>query len=342
MKVLHIGSNSVHIFRFIEAFKKEDVQHYFLSDESGDNTIINVQKSYTLDFHSINPFVIYKNLKKLKQLLSDVQPNIVHIHQVTRMAFWVSKVIAKQNIPSVLTAWGSDVLVMPYKNFIYKYLVKNTLKNASEITADATVMIDSMNKLVPNLKYHLVQYGIEPIIALEKEKIIYSNRLHEPLYRIDEIVNMFHDFLKNHRGWQLKIAGLGSETEQLKEKVKKLDIEKNVQFLGWLNNEENRKNYQTAMIYVSIPKSDGTSVSLMESMSAGCIPVVSNLPANRQWIEHKKNGIVVSETNQQNGLELALTLNQPLLALSNHTLILSNASRTACVEKFYQLYKNHC
>lgn len=342
MKVLHIGANSVHIFRFIEAFTKiSDVQHYFLSEEPSE--VLNVQECYALDFHSLNPIVICKNRKKLRKIVTMLQPDVVHIHQVTRMAFWASNVITKCKIPIVLTAWGSDVLIMPYKNKIYKYMVTSTLKKATEITADATAMIDSMKNLISDKNYHLVQYGIEPIEPLEKEKIIYSNRLHKPLYRISEIIDMFAEFSKNQGDWHLKIAATGSETAFLKEKVKTLNIENKVSFLGWLNAEENRSHYQTAMMYVSIPTSDGTSVSLMEAMSAGCIPIVSDLPANRQWIEHGKNGIIVSETaKQQNALELALNLDQPTLAQSNRTLILASASRTACVDYFYRLYQNCC
>jgi glycosyltransferase involved in cell wall biosynthesis len=40
-----------------------------------------------------------------------------------------------------------------------------------------------------------------------------------------------------------------------------------------------------AAIYVSVPSSDGTSVTLLEAMAAGAYPVVSDLPGNREWVD---------------------------------------------------------
>jgi glycosyltransferase involved in cell wall biosynthesis len=40
--------------------------------------------------------------------------------------------------------------------------------------------------------------------------------------------------------------------------------------------------------------SDTTSVSLLEAMACGLFPVVSDIPANREWIEDNKNGALVS------------------------------------------------
>ena len=40
-----------------------------------------------------------------------------------------------------------------------------------------------------------------------------------------------------------------------------------------------------ADIFVSIPKSDGTSAALLEAMAAGVTPVVNDLPANWEWVD---------------------------------------------------------
>jgi glycosyltransferase involved in cell wall biosynthesis len=46
-------------------------------------------------------------------------------------------------------------------------------------------------------------------------------------------------------------------------------------------------------IYVSTSLSDGTSVSLLEAMAAGGFPVVTDIPANREWIKDGENGFLV-------------------------------------------------
>ena len=40
-----------------------------------------------------------------------------------------------------------------------------------------------------------------------------------------------------------------------------------------------------ASVYVSAPASDATSAALLEAMAAGVVPVVNDLPANREWVD---------------------------------------------------------
>jgi len=47
-----------------------------------------------------------------------------------------------------------------------------------------------------------------------------------------------------------------------------------------------------ADVYVSCSLSDGTSSSLLEAMSTGTFPVVSDIAANRPWVEHGRTGLL--------------------------------------------------
>ena len=47
-----------------------------------------------------------------------------------------------------------------------------------------------------------------------------------------------------------------------------------------------------ADIYVSASRSDGTSLSLLEAMAAGAFPVVSDIPANREWLTGQGDGLL--------------------------------------------------
>ncbi|MBI4703912.1 MAG: glycosyltransferase family 4 protein [Deltaproteobacteria bacterium] len=47
-----------------------------------------------------------------------------------------------------------------------------------------------------------------------------------------------------------------------------------------------------ADVYVSSSLADGTSQSLLEAMATGTFPVVTDIPANRPWVEHGRNGFL--------------------------------------------------
>jgi glycosyltransferase involved in cell wall biosynthesis len=50
-------------------------------------------------------------------------------------------------------------------------------------------------------------------------------------------------------------------------------------------------------LYLSSALSDTTSVSLLEAMACGLFPVVTNIPANREWISDGVNGSLFSPSD---------------------------------------------
>jgi glycosyltransferase involved in cell wall biosynthesis len=334
MKLLQVGPNSVHVSSFIETIKSTDYEQFLLSEEPTD--FDGIKENFIVSFRTINPLKLISNILKIRKIIRKIQPDVIHIHQINRLAFFVSNIAKSLNVRVITTAWGSDVLLVPKKNFFFHFLVKKTLSNSNVVTADSNDMIGAMNGIYAGGNYKLLQYGIEPIESTAKENIIYSNRLHEPLYRIGQIIDYFADFVRVNQDWRLVIAGTGSETRNLKRKVEKLGLEQSIKFVGWQQRKENRSNYAKAKIYISIPESDGTSVSVLEAMSAGCIPVVSDLPVSHEWIESGRNGII--EKANQNPLFETMDLDQNNCQLINSDLILSKATRKACMSRFIEFY----
>ncbi|MBI4945986.1 MAG: glycosyltransferase family 4 protein [Bacteroidetes bacterium] len=334
MKVLIAGESSVHLQNYCHAIKKH-VDEIILVTETSVQ-ISEVKKSYVVSFRKLNPLKWFFNLQKLKRIILEEKPDLVHVHQINRLAYFIAKSI--HNIPLISTAWGSDVLLIPEKNFIFRTLSRYVIRKSSVVTADARVMIDAMKKMDNSeIKYVHLQYGIDPVVPFVKEKIIYSNRLHELLYNIDIIIKDFSAFSKHNPDWQLHIAGSGAETEKLKLLSSELKISDKVKFLGWLKKEENNANYARASIYVSIPSSDGTSVSLLEAMSANCIPVVSDLPVSKEWIRDGINGVIRKEN--QNPFEEALNSNKEKCFVINQEKINISTKREGTTKRFFEIYK---
>jgi glycosyltransferase involved in cell wall biosynthesis len=164
--------------------------------------------------------------------------------------------------------------------------------------------------------------------------------LHKKLYRVDKIIEAFARFKQNkeRKDWRLVVAATGTETENLKDKANKLGLTDDVEFVGWIQKEDNEQWYSKAKIWVSIPESDATSISLLEAMACGCIPVVSDLPANREWIQSGRNGIVV-ENLESDFLSEALLLNQSEAIELNQKRIEQDGTKEANRIKFTELYQ---
>jgi len=90
-----------------------------------------------------------------------------------------------------------------------------------------------------------------------------------------------------------------------------------------------------ADVYVSTSLSDGTSNSLLEAMSTGTFPVVTDIAANRPWVQHGRNGFLFPPGDDE-------ALSDRLLEAMTSSNIRADAaplSRQVIVEKG-DLYRN--
>ncbi len=337
-KLLIIGSNTIHVYNYIDLVKEYFDDILLITNEKREGTDV---KTIELDFH-LKISSRLKTVAKIKKLIKEYSPSVIHVHQANSYAYYALIAARKSSVPKILTAWGSDILVSPQKSLLLKKMVQFNLRHADAFTSDSTFMAEEMRKLVPEKKLEILiaNFGIEFLdLKLPKENIIYSNRLHKKLYRIDKVILGFKKFLDNSedKTWKLIIAATGEETDSLKLLVEQLGLIEQVQFAGWVNKEKNAEYYSKAKIFVSIPESDATAISLLEAMAFGCVPVLSDLPANREWIEEGKNGIIVNSLDE-NFFERALNLNLADVASSNKKIIEEKGTKEANRKKFIQLY----
>ena len=84
-----------------------------------------------------------------------------------------------------------------------------------------------------------------------------------------------------------------SQKKFLIELSQKLGVSDKVKFLGKLSQAELFNNLQNSDIYVSTSLSDSTTVSLLEALACQLVPIVTDIPGNREWIKDGVNGFLV-------------------------------------------------
>lgn len=291
------------------------------------------------DFSIKNPLTAGKKIRRIRTIIQNYKPDVIHIHQANSCAYLTLRANNLQ-IPAVLTCWGSDVLVLPNLGYVHRYIVKYALRHAKVLTADARYMIDAIHRLGEKKTVVEVNFGIDfntDISIPAKKNQIYSNRLHKEVYNIEEIIRAFASFVNTHRDWKLIIGATGDLTDNLKKLAVQLLPENSFEFIGFVGPDQNKQQYLDSRIWVSVPSSDGTSISLLEAMGYGCVPVVSDLPANREWINHAQNGIVAG-ADLSGALEQALKLDLPEVQKQNRQIILEKGTKEANRKIFTGIY----
>ena len=239
-----------------------------------------------------------KMRKVVRELAARFKPTLVHGHYVTSYGLWAAA--CGLDCPKVLTAWGSDILVTPRESRFMRAVVGWSLRRAQLITADSMDMVDEIvQRYHPSAPVHQILWGADtdkftpgqPASDFE----VVSLRSWEPNYNIDVILEAFSRFLMMRPQSQarLHLLGGGSMEHSLQERVTGLRLLQQVRFHGRVGDAAMVSAIQRSRVSISVPTSDATSVSVLESMACGLPIIATDLPANRQWVDAGKGGWLV-------------------------------------------------
>jgi glycosyltransferase involved in cell wall biosynthesis len=183
---------------------------------------------------------------------------------------------------------------------IYRLITRYALKKASFITSVSKPITERIIHLgIDPKKIQTLTFGIDsqeffPPLEERRDFSLLSLRRLEPVYNIDTIIKGF-SFLKEEgfKG-KLVIAGGGPEENRLRKLAQDLKLSDGIHFVGMVPHHEVAEYLRASQIYLSMSLSDGSSTSLLEAMACGTFPIVSDIPANREWIVDGDNGFLVS------------------------------------------------
>ncbi len=346
-KLLLVSSNCVHLWSYFNLINNDFEDILVITNGNKSNSDETIYVKFSLR----NPFYFFSSIIKIKKIIDKYKPDIIHCHQinvVSLVTVIANKISKFKKIPIVATAWGSDILINSNKNILYRCLIKKILNNINFLTTDSLYLAFKARNFIKktDLNIKIANFGVEflspNLTEYNKENIVFSNRNHKNLYRIEAIIIGFYNFIKTQNSeWKLIIGGSGEKTDSYKELVHKLKLDKNVIFTGWLDKKTNTNYYIKSKIFISIPESDATSISLLEAMYYGCIPIVSYIPSNMEWIIDGFNGIITENPLYlDKSIIKALNLDFENLRKINRTLIEMKGSKEKNREIFISIYEN--
>lgn len=199
--------------------------------------------------------------------------------------------------PYVIYAMGSDILMAGVPQ---KAVARYTLAAAAAVPANGQALAARTAEISPRARVVPLCFGIDlrefrrpsqPVTS----PVFVTHRGFLPVYDNATIVRALGllGVVAGDFGFSFLAAGpLVSQAKALADAVVPQEWREQVRFMEGVDAVAMREALQTSACYVSASLSDGTSTSLLEALACGLYPIVSDIPANREWIVDGENGML--------------------------------------------------
>ena len=292
------SANSWHVPVKTKYFVSKKYQVYYFKIYPGSSIDITPPGVESIDIKNSFPgvfnrivqvFQVHYHLKKIK-------PDILHIISMykTYFALFASakKIVFENN--------GSDVLVRPQKNKLYKFYYSFIYKFCNAVVQDSKISQIAGIKYGAPMRYNkVIELGVDfnifnkkilkgkirKQLGLDDNRIVFSPRGLTTIYNIDVIIKTIPIVIAQHpKVKYLFCYNNDSLNEELSNLIESCNVKDHVLFTGYLDNETELPYYlRDSDVVLSVPSSDSSPRSVYEAMACNTNVIISNLP----WYQGK-------------------------------------------------------
>ncbi len=304
MKIIFFSMGySPHDYRFLSALAETEHQVYFVrlahSKNESEDRIVPTEIEQVIWEGGQREFRwrdVPKYVRGLRRVIKGIQPDILHAGPVQTVGLVA---VLTGFRPLLMMSWGFDLMEDVYRNKWWERVTRFVLKRSTFFTSDAQVTRDKA-----------VQYGMNPErtvvfpwgVDLDHFKpsnlqhsnletlTLFCNRSWEPRYGVDVLARAFVRAAKSNPNLSLILLAGGSQNRLLRRILTSGGVMDQVHFGGYISQKDLPRYYHMADVYISPSHVDGSSVSLMEAMACALPCLISDIPANKEWVVEGENG----------------------------------------------------
>lgn len=290
-----------------------------LKEKENDPHVLRL-KGFTVPTKSLNNFQLVRHAyRKFKKQYSNIKFDIIHIHTEFPLGRTGIKVAKAQNIPLIYTFhtmyedYGHYVLPFGLRHIgkpFYMIYVRNKFasvaKHANQLILPTEKVVDMIHRYNVNKPYDVIPTGIDfdkfinyddDFVREIKNKydlndkitLLYVGRISKEK-SLDSLINMYKDSNLMDK-CKLMIVGNGPFLDEIKEVIKKDNLEKNVIFTGPVPNDLVGNYYHAGDIFVNNSDTETQGLTYVEAL-ASSIPVLAKYDTNLDDIIYDhKNGL---------------------------------------------------
>jgi len=308
MKIIYFSTSySPHDHRFLSALAQTEHKVYFVRLEPATNEsedrIVPTEIEQIIWAGGQRAFRwrdVPKYVRSLRKVIKRIQPDVLHAGPIQTVGLIA---VLTGFRPLLMMSWGFDLMEDVYRNKWWERVTRYTLKRSTFFTSDAQVTRNKAVEYGMNPDHTIVfPWGVDlghfkpnPSTSSEQALTLFCNRSWEPRYGVDVLAKAFVRAAKSKPELRLILLGGGSMGGQLRRILS--PVKEQVLFGGYISQKELPRYYNMADVYISPSHVDGSSVSLMEAMGCGLPCLISDIPANKEWVTDGENGWLFADAD---------------------------------------------
>lgn len=241
----------------------------------------------------------------VRSVLREIRPDVVHAGPVQQAALLTAMSGYR---PLATMSWGSDLLVRGRRG-IGRLAAKYTLARSAVLLCDCDAVRQAAVSLgMPEDRIVVFPWGVDLSrfspegdaslrhkLGWDQDLVLISTRAWEPLLGVDLLLEGFIRAAEDEPRLRLLLLNDGSLSRQLRVRLEQSGMAGRVYLPGFVAQRDLPWFYRSADCYVTASHSDGSSVSLLESMACGLPAIASDIPGNLEWVEGGSTGWVFED-----------------------------------------------
>jgi len=252
------------------------------------------------------PLLIFIQFLRLNRFLKSYKPDIVHLNPSLAYGaifrdFIFLKRINKQGCSILLFIHGwKENISKKFDNIFFKIYFRKRFDTANAIVVLANQFKKKLVKLginenkiyVSSTMIDTKKYNINNKIFLKPYMfLICTNMIKEK--GIFELIEAAPMVLKKYKDSKFIFMGDGKDLKKLKRKTKKMGLEKNIVFTGYLNGKEKIDFFKKSHIFVLPSYTEGFPIVALEAMACGLPLIITSVGGIADFIIDSKHGFLL-------------------------------------------------
>ncbi|HEY7132075.1 MAG TPA: glycosyltransferase [Candidatus Limnocylindrales bacterium] len=245
---------------------------------------------------SIRPLGYLDARAALRKVFAELDPDVVHAHYLTGYG-WLAWVSGFR--PYAITVWGSDVFRTIPASRKARWFGRLSLRGAALVTADSKDLAEaSIRAGARRERTDIIQFGVETTrfapappnaelrrrLGIPDGRLVFSPRILMSWNRHDLVVRALRELPADVRLLFSARHADPAVRASLVALAEELGLGGRIHFVEDIPHDEMADHLRLADVIVSIPETDGTPVTILESLACGVPVVASDVPSVVEWL----------------------------------------------------------